>query len=94
MTDCTWDLTKAQQRIVTALLQQRQQILNEANTAIAEINAGLDETLEMLARKRGLDPEDVEFANGPDGGIVLRKKPEPPPESDEKARGEEAGDDG
>ena len=74
MTDCVWNLTKAQQRMVGALVQQRQQVVEEGNRQIAEINEALDETKEMLASKRGLDPNEVEFANAESGEIVLKKR--------------------
>ena len=74
MTDCTWALSKAQQRMVGALVLQRQQVMEEGNRQIAEINEALSETKEMLASKRGLDPAEVEFANAESGEIVLKKR--------------------
>jgi len=73
MTDCVWELSKAQQRMVGALVQQRQQVMDEGNRQIEEINEALNETKEMLASKRGLDPAEVEFANAESGEIVLKK---------------------
>ena len=60
--------------MVGALVQQRQQVMDEGNRQIAEINEALDETREMLASKRGLDPNEVEFANAESGEIVLKKR--------------------
>ena len=74
MTECVWELSKAQQRMVGALVQQRQQVMDEGNRQIAEINEALDETREMFASKRGLDPAEVEFANAESGEIVLKKR--------------------
>jgi len=74
MTECMWELSKAQQRMVGALVQQRQQVVDEGNRQIAEINEALDEAREMFASKRGLDPAEVEFANAESGEIMLKKK--------------------
>ena len=86
MTECMWELTKAQQRMVGALVLQRQQVLEDGNRQIAEINEALDEAREMFASKRGLDPAEVEFANAESGEIVLKKR-EPEPKANDAAEG-------
>ena len=70
-----WELTKGQQRIVTALVHQRQEVVTAANQTLGEIGAALQEVLEMVAAAKGLDAKEVDFADGEvPGEIVLKRK--------------------
>ena len=71
----TWVLTKGQSRVVLALAQQRQEVTARANAELAEIEATLQETLEMVATVKGIDAKELEFADGETPGeVVMRKR--------------------
>ena len=70
-----WALTKGQQRMVLALVQQRQEVTTRANEALVEIGEGLQEATKLVAATLGLKPDEVEFADGETPGeVVMRRK--------------------
>jgi hypothetical protein len=80
-----WAISKGQQRIVVALVRQREEVVAKANETLAEIGEGLQEALAIVATARGLDAKDVEFADGATPGeIILRKKAAPAPTAEAK----------
>lgn len=63
-------LSKTQSRVVIALVDQRQRILDEANSQIEEVNAALDEQAEHY--RQGFDLPEGEYRfNGDKDGIKL-----------------------
>ena len=66
------NLSQARQRAVIAIAAQKQQIVNEANKAIAEIDESLSDLAATYAAGAGLDGEWT-FANDDAGAVVLRK---------------------
>lgn len=65
-------LSQARQRAVIAIASQKQQIVNEANRAIAELDESLSDLAATYAAGAGLDGEWA-FANDDAGAVVLRK---------------------
>jgi F0F1-type ATP synthase membrane subunit b/b' len=74
-------LSQARQRAVIAIASQKQQIVNEANRAIAELDESLSDLAATYAAGAGLDGEWT-FANDDTGAVVLRRVEEDaaPPE--------------
>jgi F0F1-type ATP synthase membrane subunit b/b' len=77
-------LSQARQRAVIAIASQKQQIVNEANKAIAELDESLTDLAATYAAGANLDGEWT-FANDDTGAVVLRRvekeaEPEPEPE--------------
>jgi len=70
--DTSIALSAARQRAVIAIASQKQQIVNEANRAIAELDESLADLAATYARGAGLDGEWT-FANDDAGAVVLRK---------------------
>ena len=73
------NLSQARQRAVIAIASQKQQIVNEANRAIAELDEAMSDLAATYAAGAGLDGEWT-FANDDAGAVVLRrveKEPEP-----------------
>ena len=70
--DTSIALSAARQRAVIAIASQKQQIVNEANKAIAELDESLSDLAATYAAAAGLDGEWT-FANDDTGGVVLRK---------------------
>ena len=75
------NLSQARQRAVIAIAAQKQQIVNEANKAIAELDESLTDLAATYAAGAGLDGEWT-FANDDAGAVVLRRveeeaEPEP-----------------
>jgi F0F1-type ATP synthase membrane subunit b/b' len=78
------NLSAARQRAVIAIASQKQQIVNEANKAIAELDESLSDLAATYAAGANLDGEWT-FANDDTGAVVLRRvekeaEPEPEPE--------------
>ena len=74
------NLSQARQRAVIAIAAQKQQIVNEANKAIAELDESLTDLAATYAAGAGLDGEWT-FANDDAGAVVLRRveeEAEPP----------------
>lgn len=63
------ELNAARQRIAFALFQQRQMLLDEANRALSEVQAAIDELAAMYAGEAGW-----EFAQDESGALYLREK--------------------
>ena len=83
--DTSIALSAARQRAVIAIASQKQQIVNEANKAIAELDESLSDLAATYAAGAGLDGEWT-FANDDAGAVVLRRveeeaeaEPEPEP---------------
>jgi len=75
-------LSQARQRAVVAIATQKQQIVEQANRAIAELDESLTDLAATYAAGAGLDGEWA-FANDNEGAVVLRKveeEAEPSPE--------------
>ena len=73
-------LTKAQQRTVIALAEQRRVIIETANTAISETEEALTELAQLYAQKAGMPDGEYDFEQqGKVIGLVLRPEPEPEP---------------
>jgi hypothetical protein len=66
------NLSQARQRAVIAIATQKQQIVNEANRAIAELDESLADLAATYAAGAGLDGEWT-FANDDAGAVVLRR---------------------
>jgi F0F1-type ATP synthase membrane subunit b/b' len=66
------NLSAARQRAVIAIATQKQQIVNEANRAIAELDESLSDLAATYAAGAGLDGEWT-FANDDAGAVVLRR---------------------
>lgn len=77
-------LSQARQRAVVAIATQKQQIVNEANRAIAELDESLADLAATYAAGASLDGEWT-FANDAEGAVVLRhvEPPEKPKEPKE-----------
>ena len=79
-----YPLSQARQRAVIAIASQKQQIVEQANRAIAELDESLTDLAATYAAGAGLDGEWT-FANDDAGAVVLRRveeeaEPEPEPE--------------
>ena len=79
--DTSIALSAARQRAVIAIASQKQQIVNEANRAIAELDESLSDLAATYAAGAGLDGEWT-FANDDAGAVVLRKVEEEAAEPD------------
>jgi F0F1-type ATP synthase membrane subunit b/b' len=66
------NLSAARQRAVIAIASQKQQIVNEANKAIAELDESLSDLAATYAAGANLDGEWT-FANDDTGAVVLRR---------------------
>jgi hypothetical protein len=74
------NLSAARQRAVIAIASQKQQIVEQANKAIAELDESLADLAATYAAGAGLDGEWT-FANDDTGAVVLRRiEEEPEPE--------------
>ena len=84
--DTSIALSAARQRAVIAIASQKQQIVEQANKAIAELDESLADLAATYAAGAGLDGEWT-FANDDTGAVVLRKVEPPAPEPEESADG-------
>ena len=66
------NLSQARQRAVIAIATQKQQIVEQANKAIAELDESLLDLAATYAAGAGLDGEWT-FANDDAGAVVLRR---------------------
>ena len=82
-------LSQARQRAVIAIALQKQQIVNEANKAIAELDEAMIDLVALYTMGAGLEGEWT-FANDDTGAVVLRKIEPPVPEPPEEPNGNEA----
>lgn len=82
--DTSIALSQARQRAVIAIASQKQQIVEQANKAIAELDESLTDLAATYAAGAGLDGEWT-FANDDTGAVVLRKVEPPAPEPEESA---------
>ena len=81
-TDTSIALSQARQRAVIAIVSQKQQIVNEANRAIAELDESLSDLAATYAAGAGLDGEWTFANDDATGAVVLRrveKEAEPEP---------------
>jgi len=81
--DTSIALSAARQRAVIAIATQKQQIVNEANRAIAELDESLTDLAATYAAGAGLDGEWAFANDDATGAVVLRRieeEPEPEPE--------------
>ncbi len=72
------ELTKAQQRVVTALIRERDSITAIANKQIAEINLALDAAASAFVVQAGLEGVWIFNQEKPGGTIELKEKEETP----------------
>ena len=70
--DTSIALSAARQRAVIAIASQKQQIVEQANKAIAELDESLSDLAATYAAGAGLDGEWA-FANDDAGAVVLRR---------------------
>jgi F0F1-type ATP synthase membrane subunit b/b' len=76
------NLSAARQRAVIAIASQKQQIVNEANKAIAELDEAMTDLAATYAAGAGLDGEWTFANDDATGAVVLRRVEEEvaPPE--------------
>lgn len=74
-------LSQARQRAVIAIARERQQIVEQANKAIAELDESLADLAATYAAGAGLDGEWA-FANDDAGAVVLRRIEEEPADAE------------
>jgi F0F1-type ATP synthase membrane subunit b/b' len=67
------NLSAARQRAVIAIASQKQQIVNEANRAIAELDESLSDLAATYAAGAGLDGEWTFANDDATGAVVLRR---------------------
>ncbi len=72
------ELTKAQQRVVTALIRERDSITAIANKQIAEINLALDAAASAFVVQAGLEGVWTFNQEKPGEAIELKEKEETP----------------
>jgi F0F1-type ATP synthase membrane subunit b/b' len=76
------NLSQARQRAVIAIASQKQQIVNEANRAIAELDESLADLAATYARGAGLVDGEWTFANDDATGAVVLRRVEATEEGD------------